>query len=79
MSTRLCRIVALIAALLYLSGCALRAQTPWVQPYERARLADPIMSKDRDPASAAYLKHVHQSRERSRGAEGSAGGGCGCN
>ena len=69
----------LVTALLSLSACALTPPTPWVQPYERARLADPIMSKDRDPAAAAYLKHVHQSRERARGAEGSAGGGCGCN
>lgn len=50
-----------------------------VQPYERQKLADPIMSFDRDPVSSSYLGHVHDAREAGRGADGSAGGGCGCN
>lgn len=52
---------------------------PWVKPYQRANLADPIMSFDRDPVSASYMHHVYQAREGSTGAEGSGGGGCGCN
>ena len=52
---------------------------PWVNPYERDRLADPIMSWDRDAISGAYLDHVNESREGSRGATGTVGGGCGCN
>lgn len=52
---------------------------PWVKPYERDRLADPIMASDRDPISSSYLHHVFESREGARGALGSAGGGCGCN
>jgi hypothetical protein len=52
---------------------------PWVKPYERDRLADPIMSWDRDAISSAYLDHIRETREGSRGATGSAGGGCGCN
>lgn len=52
---------------------------PWVKPYERDLLADPIMSFDRDPVSNAYINHVHEAREGARGASGSAGGGCGCN
>jgi hypothetical protein len=52
---------------------------PWVKPYERDRLADPIMSWGRDPVSIAYLSHVRDAREGSRGASGTAGGGCGCN
>jgi hypothetical protein len=52
---------------------------PWVKPYERDRLADPIMSWDRDAISGAYLDHIYESREGSRGATGTAGGGCGCN
>jgi len=52
---------------------------PWIKPYERARLADPIMSLDMNPVSSAYMQHVYEAREGSRGAEGSAGGGCGCN
>ena len=59
-----------------LSGCAVE---PWVKPYERARLADPIMSFSRDPVSAGYLNHVYDAREGARGASAVQGGGCGCN
>jgi hypothetical protein len=52
---------------------------PWVKPYERDRLADPIMSWDRDALSKEYVTHIYDSREASRGATGTAGGGCGCN
>lgn len=52
---------------------------PWVKPYERDHLADPIMSFNRDPVSSAYTHHVYQAREGARGAEGGQGGGCGCN
>ena len=52
---------------------------PWVKPYERDRLADPIMAWDRDAISSGYLDHIRESREGSRGATGSAGGACGCN
>ncbi len=69
--------IALIGAALALGGCA--NIRPWVKPYERDRLADPIMSWDRDAISAAYIDHVYESREGSRGATGTAGGGCGCN
>ncbi len=52
---------------------------PWVKPYERAHLADPIMVFQRDPVSNSYITHVYQAREGARGAEGGHGGGCGCN
>ncbi len=52
---------------------------PWVKPYERDRLADPIMALDTDPVSSAYTQHVYEAREGARGGEGAAGGGCGCN
>jgi len=61
---------------LLLSACATE---PWVKPYERAYLADPIMSFARDPVSASYLNHVYDSREAARGAGVVSGGGCGCN
>ena len=61
-------------AVICLNGC-----TPWVKPYERQHLADPIMSFDRNPVATKYMNHVYEAREASRGAEGSAGGGCGCN
>ena len=52
---------------------------PWVKPYEREHLADPIMSFDPNPISSVYLDHVYETREGARGATGSVGGGCGCN
>lgn len=66
----------LIIVLLGLAACSIE---PWVKPYERANLADPIMSFSRDPVSSAYINHVYQARESARGAEGGQGGGCGCN
>lgn len=67
----------LAAALLLLAGC--KPIEPWVKPYEREKLADPIMALERDPVSGAYIDHVFELREGARGAMGSAGGGCGCN
>lgn len=71
---------ALPAALFMLAlsaGCS--SVEPWVKPYERQLLAEPIMVFDYDPVSNSYLHHVYESREGARGASGSAGGGCGCN
>lgn len=62
---------------LLLSGCS--GVEPWVKPYERAHLADPIMSFSRNPVSDSFIGHVYQVREGARGAEGGHGGGCGCN
>ncbi len=70
------RPLLLLLAGLLLAGCATE---PWVKPYERANLADPIMSFARDPISAGYLHHVYDSREGARGAGVVSGGGCGCN
>jgi Domain of unknown function (DUF4266) len=74
---KLARGLAAVVALATLAGCA--APTPWVKPYEREHLADPIMSFSRDPISSSYLEHVLETREGSRGATGAVGGGCGCN
>jgi Domain of unknown function (DUF4266) len=68
----------LLVGIMLLSGACSGIQ-PWVKPYERDRLADPIMAWDRDAISAEYLDHTRESREGSRGATGGAGGGCGCN
>jgi hypothetical protein len=70
---------ALLLAGSGLGGCASGKLEPWVSPYERNQLADPIMSFNRAPASQGYLVHVYQAREGARGAEGGSGGGCGCN
>ncbi len=75
---RIALTLAAAGAGLLLGACSGGIQ-PWVKPYERDRLADPIMSWDRDAISAAYLDHIYESREGSRGATGTAGGGCGCN
>jgi hypothetical protein len=80
--------LCLIVAGLNLAGCAntfeedswqLANFEPWVKPYERSNLADPIMSMSRNPIAMSYAKHVNESREGARGADGGAGGGCGCN
>ena len=76
----LTRIVKLSLSLLFCVGMtACSSIEPWVKPYERQNLADPITFFGRDPVSDNYLHHVRQAREMARGAEGSAGGGCGCN
>ncbi len=71
-----------VAVLALTGGCSsvgsLKLE-PWVKPYERQHLADPIMSFSRNGVAASYSHHVHQAREGARGAEGGGGGGCGCN
>lgn len=67
--------IRIVVIALALSGCAIK---PWVKPYQRAHLADPIMSLNPDPVNSAYTDHVHEAREGARGADGGAGGGCGC-
>ncbi len=71
------RAAIVFSTLAALTGCS--NIEPWVKPYERAALADPIMSMDPNPVSSAYTHHVYEAREGARGALGSAGGGCGCN
>ncbi len=71
-------LLLLLAALLsaLLGGCAIE---PWVKPYERERLADPIMQFNRDALSDRHREHINLVREGARGATGVQGGGCGCN
>jgi hypothetical protein len=66
--------LSLLAATL--AGCAVE---PWVKPYEREQLADPIMGYSRDVLSDRHREHVNLVREGARGATGVQGGGCGCN
>ncbi len=67
----------MIAGALLMAGCG--TIEPWVAPYDRENLSDPIMAFSRAPISQDFLDHVFESREASRGATGGAGGGCGCN
>ncbi len=62
---------------LLLSGCS--GIDPWVKPYQRQNLANPVMQFERDPVASSYMDHVYQAREGARGAEGGGGTGCGCN
>ena len=71
------RILLSLLLMAGLSACS--GIEPWVKPYERDRLADPIMLMNGDPVSSSYIQHVYESREGARGGEGGAGGGCGCN
>ena len=71
------RILLPLVLLASLSACS--NIEPWVKPYERDRLADPIMALDMHPVSSSYIQHVYEAREGARGGEGGAGGGCGCN
>jgi hypothetical protein len=75
--------ISLQRQLIILGFCAINwacaSIEPWVQPYERENLADPIMSVNRNPVASSYTNHAFQAREGARGAEGGAGGGCGCN
>ena len=70
------KLLLTVLVFISISGCSIK---PWVKPYERSYLADPIMSFDQDAVSSNYMHHVYQSREGARGAEGGGGGGCGCN
>ena len=71
------RILLVLAVVAGLTACS--NIEPWVKPYERDKLADPIMALDGDPVSTAYIQHVYEAREGAKGGEGAAGGGCGCN
>ncbi len=71
---------ALLTALALVAGLAgCTSVEPWVKPYEREHLADPIMALSRESIAATYRDHVFETREGSHGATGAVGGGCGCN
>lgn len=76
-------LVAMLAGTALLAGCSSftlpSLPEPWVKPYERERLADPIMRSGGDPLAARHREHVLVVREGSRGANAAQGGGCGCN
>jgi hypothetical protein len=76
MNTSRCFLLAALVGAATLSGCAVE---PWVKPYERERLADPIMKFSRDALADKHYEHIYSVREGARGATGVQGGGCGCN
>ena len=64
------------AGAVLLTGCSIQ---PWVKPYERARLSDPVMQLSRSGLADKHRDHVFDVREGARGATGVQGSGCGCN
>ena len=73
------RPVLVLAGVALLAGCAIKPIEPWVKPYERERLADPVMKASLNELPGRQQDHVYTVREGSRGATGVQGGGCGCN
>lgn len=76
MTDRTLLTTAVLLGTILQTGCALH---PWVKPYEREHLADPIMQFSRDSMAEKHFEHVRNVREGARGATGVQGGGCGCN
>ena len=62
-----------VLALVFLASCAR------VAPYQRAHLASAVMQAPAWGPLDGHAQHVHEVREGTGGATGSAGGGCGCN
>ena len=82
MTARRALVVASAIAGVLLGGCAMPSFPkiePWVKPYERERLGDPIRKLSRDAMPDKHFEHVRIVREAARGATGFQGGGCGCN
>jgi hypothetical protein len=73
---RLLLLSSFLCSLAALGGCATE---PWVKPYEREKLADPVMQWSRFSLPDKHREHIHSIREGARGATGVQGGGCGCN
>ncbi len=71
------RRLLLLALLFSIAACS--PIKPWVKPYEQQKIADEIMSFERNPIADSYLHHVFDAREAARGGDGASGGGCGCN
>ena len=78
-AARTVSVLTIVGAALALGGCAFKPIEPWVKPYERERLAHPVMKAALNDLPSRQQDHVYTVREGSRGATGVQGGGCGCN
>lgn len=67
------RIAYLLVLVVALGACST------VAPYEKERLARPDMLNGRNADARSGQDHATAYREGASGAQGSAGGGCGCN
>ena len=65
--------VVIVLIIVLCAGCA------GVKPYERGKLARPMMQLEPDPDAALVEQHVYEYREGATGGYGGGGGGCGCN
>ena len=52
------RCVAAAFAILLVAGCALKPIEPWVKPYDRERLADPIMQASHNELPPKHRDHI---------------------
>ena len=73
MIIRLIAIAAVCLAASLLAGCVT------TRPWQRERLADPMMSPDGDGDRESLRNHMLGTREGAPGGFGRGGGGCGCN
>lgn len=70
------KIILSIFLLLLLGGCSIKSVKPW----QKAALAKESMQfGGGNPALEKYINHIYFSKEASKGGNGVAGGGCGCN
>ncbi|MCG8668504.1 MAG: DUF4266 domain-containing protein [Pseudomonadales bacterium] len=58
-----------------ISSCAIEPVKPW----QRGRLANPVMVRDANPAQAVLEQHTYSSKEATSGGYSTGAGGCGCN
>jgi hypothetical protein len=70
---RASRLVVAVALVLATAGCVR------VAVYDRELLAKPTMQVPAHRSIDGRDQHMFEVREASRGADGPAGGGCGCN
>ena len=69
------KIIMSICALSMFSGCVKE-----IKPWEKETLAKATMQESgTNPLATKYEEHIYFSKEASRGGNGVAGGGCGCN
>ena len=71
------KIVLFATSSLLFMGCSMIEE---VKPWEKETLAKPIMQfEGLHPEVRKFESHVYFSKEATRGGNGVAGGGCGCN
>lgn len=72
MVMKIFRITLLIIVSIFVSSCVV------VQPWQREKLADPLMLIEENPIDKGIQQHHLDYREGSTGGEGAQSGGCGC-